>query len=213
MHDAHECVHLWMEAVLVTRPWVYTDHQTVDVIPDQRRMTRSIPVGDKVALAAIRRRKGPGAEPVRSAARAVFELTTDGRCQQILPVIQKAAEDSPSSSLSPLPGRCVPFWLPPGGMAMDEGSGTSVLPSVPKGPQSRRSISLDVSSAAPGALMGASGSGKSTLLHLVGGLDSPTAGSIWVGEVDVAGLQGRRLVQHRRRVGFVFQAFNPDSRG
>ena len=61
------------------------------------------------------------------------------------------------------------------------------------------------------ALMGASGSGKSTLLHLVGGLDSPTSGSIWVGEVDVAGLRGRRLVQHRRRVGFVFQAFNPDS--
>ena len=71
-----------------------------------------------------------------------------------------------------------------------------------------RGVSLDVSSAALVALMGASGSGKSTLLHLVGGLDSPTSGSIWVGEVDVAGLRGRRLVQHRRRVGFVFQAFN-----
>ncbi len=61
-----------------------------------------------------------------------------------------------------------------------------------------RGVSLDVSSAALVALMGASGSGKSTLLHLVGGLDSPTSGSIWVGEVDVAGLRGRRLVQHRR---------------
>ena len=71
-----------------------------------------------------------------------------------------------------------------------------------------RGVSLDVSSGSVVALMGASGSGKSTLLHLVGGLDTPTSGSIWVGEVDVAGLRGRRLVEHRRRVGFVFQAYH-----
>ena len=59
------------------------------------------------------------------------------------------------------------------------------------------------------ALMGASGSGKSTLLHMLGGLDQPTAGEIWVEGTDLAKASKRALVEYRRhRIGFVFQSFN-----
>jgi len=71
-----------------------------------------------------------------------------------------------------------------------------------------RGVELVVTSGSHVAVVGSSGSGKSTLLHLVGGLDSPSSGSIHADGVDVASLRGRRLVAHRRRLGFVFQAFN-----
>lgn len=74
--------------------------------------------------------------------------------------------------------------------------------------QALRGVDLVVDHVQRVALMGASGSGKSTLLHLVGGLDAASNGSIRVRDVEVVGLRGRALVDHRRRVGFVFQAFN-----
>ena len=59
------------------------------------------------------------------------------------------------------------------------------------------------------ALMGPSGSGKTTLLNLIGGLDSPTEGSIQVGGVDISGLSGGALARWRsRNIGFVFQLYN-----
>jgi putative ABC transport system ATP-binding protein len=59
------------------------------------------------------------------------------------------------------------------------------------------------------AIMGASGSGKSTLLHCMAGLDTPTSGSIFIGDVDITKLTERQLTQLRRdKVGFVFQAYN-----
>src|SRR2546430_3757620 len=59
------------------------------------------------------------------------------------------------------------------------------------------------------ALVGPSGSGKSTLLNLIGGLDRPTAGEIWVDGENIARATDRRLVEHRRtRIGFGFQSFN-----
>jgi len=59
------------------------------------------------------------------------------------------------------------------------------------------------------AIMGPSGSGKSTLLHLIGALDLPTSGSIRVGADDLSTLDDNRLtLLRRRRIGFVFQAFN-----
>lgn len=59
------------------------------------------------------------------------------------------------------------------------------------------------------AIVGASGSGKTTLLHLLGGLDTPTSGSVLYGETDLYALGDRRLSEIRRKkCGFVFQFFN-----
>ncbi len=59
------------------------------------------------------------------------------------------------------------------------------------------------------AIMGPSGSGKSTLLHCMAGLDSPTSGQVYIGDVDITTLPEKKLTQLRRdRIGFVFQAFN-----
>ncbi len=59
------------------------------------------------------------------------------------------------------------------------------------------------------AVMGPSGSGKSTFLNVAAGLDRPSAGSVMLGDTDLAALNERRLtVLRRKRIGFVFQAFN-----
>jgi putative ABC transport system ATP-binding protein len=59
------------------------------------------------------------------------------------------------------------------------------------------------------AIMGPSGSGKSTLLHLLGGLDTPSAGQVWIGETPLAGLSDKELtLLRRRKMGFIFQFFN-----
>jgi putative ABC transport system ATP-binding protein len=59
------------------------------------------------------------------------------------------------------------------------------------------------------AIMGPSGSGKSTLLHCVAGLDAPTEGRVFIGDVDLTTLSEKELtLLRRRKVGFVFQAFN-----
>jgi len=59
------------------------------------------------------------------------------------------------------------------------------------------------------AVMGPSGSGKSTLMHCLAGLDMPSSGSAFIGEVDVGALDDGGLTDLRRhRVGFVFQSFN-----
>jgi putative ABC transport system ATP-binding protein len=59
------------------------------------------------------------------------------------------------------------------------------------------------------AIMGPSGSGKSTLLHIVGALESPTAGTVAVGGVRFDGLDDQGLTRLRRdHIGFVFQFFN-----
>ena len=59
------------------------------------------------------------------------------------------------------------------------------------------------------ALMGPSGSGKTTLLNLIGGIDQPTSGSIFVEGVDTARLPGKDLSKWRsRNVGFIFQLYN-----
>jgi putative ABC transport system ATP-binding protein len=59
------------------------------------------------------------------------------------------------------------------------------------------------------AIMGPSGSGKSTLMHVLAGLDTLSAGKVYVGDVDVSRLNDRQLTQLRRdRIGFIFQSFN-----
>ncbi len=70
-------------------------------------------------------------------------------------------------------------------------------------------VDLEVGRGEAVALVGPSGSGKSTLLNLLGGLDRPTSGEIWVDGQNIARAPAHALVEHRRyRVGFVFQSFN-----
>ena len=72
-----------------------------------------------------------------------------------------------------------------------------------------RGVSIEIAAAEWTAIMGPSGSGKSTLLHILAGLDSPTEGKVFIGDVDLTTLNDKQLTQLRRdKVGFVFQAFN-----
>jgi putative ABC transport system ATP-binding protein len=72
-----------------------------------------------------------------------------------------------------------------------------------------RGVNLEVPPGQFVALVGPSGSGKSTFLNLVGGLDRPTAGELWVDGVELSASKEKALTEHRRRrVGFVFQSFN-----
>jgi putative ABC transport system ATP-binding protein len=71
-----------------------------------------------------------------------------------------------------------------------------------------RDVSLTVSAGEFVAVLGPSGSGKTTLLHIMGSLDRPTAGTVKITGLDLAGLSDRQLAALRAsRVGFVFQQF------
>jgi putative ABC transport system ATP-binding protein len=72
-----------------------------------------------------------------------------------------------------------------------------------------RGISLDIGRGDYAAIMGPSGSGKSTLMHVLGCLDSPTAGAYVLQGEDVAVLDDDELAEVRNRaIGFIFQSFN-----
>jgi putative ABC transport system ATP-binding protein len=72
-----------------------------------------------------------------------------------------------------------------------------------------RGVDLELTRGEFVALVGPSGSGKSTVLNLVGGLDRPTSGEVWIDDTELSGSDEKTLTRHRRRqVGFVFQSFN-----
>jgi putative ABC transport system ATP-binding protein len=72
-----------------------------------------------------------------------------------------------------------------------------------------RGVDLTVTRGEFVALVGPSGSGKSTVLNLIGGLDRPTSGEIWIDGAELGGSDEKTLTHHRRQhVGFVFQSFN-----
>src|SRR5262249_19505908 len=59
------------------------------------------------------------------------------------------------------------------------------------------------------SIMGPSGSGKSTLFNMIGGLDKPTSGKVYIDEVDIAQLDAYELAWMRcRKIGYIFQTFN-----
>lgn len=75
--------------------------------------------------------------------------------------------------------------------------------------QALRGIDLDIRAGETITLLGPSGSGKSTLLNILGGLDSPTSGSVKFHDRELAGASSRDLTAYRRAsVGFIFQFFN-----
>lgn len=69
-------------------------------------------------------------------------------------------------------------------------------------------IDIEVNEGELVVVRGASGAGKTTLLNLLGGLDRPTAGRVWIGDVEATSLDENALaVLRRERLGFVFQSF------
>lgn len=72
-----------------------------------------------------------------------------------------------------------------------------------------KSINISIGSGEFVSIMGPSGSGKSTLLYLIGGLDKPTSGSIYINGREIAKMNDdEESVLRRRDIGFVFQFYN-----
>ncbi|MEW8972960.1 MAG: ABC transporter ATP-binding protein [Tissierellaceae bacterium] len=72
-----------------------------------------------------------------------------------------------------------------------------------------KSVDLTINQGEFVAVVGPSGSGKSTLLHLLGGVDRPTEGKVYIDGVDIYGLSEKELaIFRRRKVGFIFQFYN-----
>ncbi|MFB4315906.1 ABC transporter ATP-binding protein [Actinomadura sp. 21ATH] len=88
------------------------------------------------------------------------------------------------------------------GLCKSHGEGQGLVRAVDE-------VHLDVPEGRTLAVMGPSGCGKSTLLHLLGGLERPTAGEVWLAGQRIDRLGERALARLRRRtVGFVFQSFH-----
>lgn len=71
------------------------------------------------------------------------------------------------------------------------------------------SVDLNIEAGEFTAIVGPSGSGKTTLLNMIGGLDTPTAGSVFVDKTDLSTLNKKQIIDFRlHNIGFVFQAYN-----
>jgi putative ABC transport system ATP-binding protein len=72
-----------------------------------------------------------------------------------------------------------------------------------------KGVHLEISKGEYISIMGPSGSGKSTLFNMIGGLDKPTSGKVFIDEVDIAQLDAYELAWLRcRKIGYIFQTFN-----
>ena len=72
-----------------------------------------------------------------------------------------------------------------------------------------KGVSLEIPRGSFSCIIGASGHGKSTLMHLIGGLDKPSAGNIFIDSVNISKLNDGKLSELRaKKIGFVFQFFN-----
>lgn len=75
--------------------------------------------------------------------------------------------------------------------------------------QALKGINLDIAAGNYISIMGPSGSGKTTLFNMIGGLDKPTTGRVFIDEVDIAQLDAYELAWLRcRKIGYIFQTFN-----
>ena len=72
-----------------------------------------------------------------------------------------------------------------------------------------KGVSLEIAAGDYISIMGPSGSGKSTLFNMIGGLDKPSSGKVFIDEVDIAQLDAYELAWLRcRKIGYIFQTFN-----
>jgi len=71
------------------------------------------------------------------------------------------------------------------------------------------SINLEIKEGKFVAIMGPSGSGKSTIMNLIGGLDSPSKGDIFIGDYNLKNFKDKQISKYRnKKIGFIFQSFN-----
>ena len=90
-----------------------------------------------------------------------------------------------------------------------EGIGKTYAKGTSLETQALKPSNLEIEEGVFYAIIGRSGSGKSTLLHILGGLDRPTEGKLFIENEDVFALKDKELAKlRRRRIGFVFQAYN-----
>ena len=72
-----------------------------------------------------------------------------------------------------------------------------------------KNINIEVKSGEFVAIVGRSGSGKSTLMNIIGGLDKPDSGEVWIGKNNIVNMQEDELCSFRlNNIGFIFQAYN-----
>ena len=72
-----------------------------------------------------------------------------------------------------------------------------------------KEVSLEITQGSFTCIIGPSGHGKSTLMHLIGGLDRPTDGKVYIGDLEISRIPNSDLARLRgKRIGFVFQFFN-----
>lgn len=72
-----------------------------------------------------------------------------------------------------------------------------------------KDVSLEIPQGSFTCIVGPSGHGKSTLMHLIGGLDRPSSGKIYIGDIEISTIANSDLARLRgQRIGFVFQFFN-----
>lgn len=70
-------------------------------------------------------------------------------------------------------------------------------------------INMEIKEGEFTAIVGPSGCGKTTLLNIIGGLDHPTVGKVWVSGEDISDMKDSKLIDFRlKNIGFVFQAYN-----
>jgi len=120
------------------------------------------------------------------------------------PFISGPADGAPGSAWNPRmrrPGDSIHPLVNVEGITREYPMGDSIVHAL-------RGIDLRVMRGQLVAIQGRSGSGKTTLLNIVGGLDRPTAGHVWIDGADVTEMHEMELVNLRRhKLGFIFQAF------
>src|SRR4051812_31385657 len=108
-----------------------------------------------------------------------------------------------TDTLSPTLPEVAPSTAPPAVVARElarhYGQGETIVHAL-------RGVDIEVQTERLTAIMGPSGSGKSTLMHLLAGLDHPDGGRVWIGDIEVTGLDDEGLTALRRdHIGFIFQ--------
>ena len=111
-----------------------------------------------------------------------------------------------TDTLSPILPEVAPSTAPPAVVARElarhYGEGETIVHAL-------RGVDIEIETERLTAIMGPSGSGKSTLMHLLAGLDHPDEGRVWIGDIEVTGLDDEGLTALRRdHIGFIFQFFN-----